>query len=258
MFPTLDSATNPQFEGIRLMDVAERVASDDLGQNLRASGFHVDEDNRVAHLWAQKTSICIHIPQLAHTPQTPEPDKSISPIETPTGSCTSDDPREDRKMLREHISNALKREIKQLVVDLFPRDSDGVILSESSDIPSLRRPSWVLDELHRSLNINWSREDAAKGLKFAARYVKRERRRQKRVISDNSDANALDREELRSEMLAWKEGPYGKAWAANLRERPRPQQLLAASSVLPIDNDVVFKRYAIFHLIKLKSLHELN
>jgi hypothetical protein len=39
VFPTLDSATNPQFEGIRLMDVAERVASDDLGQNLRASGF---------------------------------------------------------------------------------------------------------------------------------------------------------------------------------------------------------------------------
>ena len=39
VFPTLDSATNLQFEGIRLMDVAERVASDDLGQNLRASGF---------------------------------------------------------------------------------------------------------------------------------------------------------------------------------------------------------------------------
>ena len=39
VFPSLESAINPLFEGIRLMDVAERVASDALGQNLRASGF---------------------------------------------------------------------------------------------------------------------------------------------------------------------------------------------------------------------------
>ncbi len=60
---------NPLFERIRLMYVAEMIASDDLVQNLRESGFCVDDDNKLAHLRAPKTSICIRIPQLAQIPQ---------------------------------------------------------------------------------------------------------------------------------------------------------------------------------------------
>jgi hypothetical protein len=82
-----------------------------------------------------------------------------------------DDRISERKMIREHISNSQKKEIKQLVIQMFPRDSDGIILSKSSDIPSLRRPPWVMDELHRSLAFNMSRDDAAKGLKFAIAYI---------------------------------------------------------------------------------------
>jgi hypothetical protein len=175
VFPSLESATNPQFQGIRLMDIAEIARSHDLVENLAASGFSVDDDSRVTHLWAPKTSICIHISQ---APQTPEPDSPWTPMETHLQRDTNDEDRiSKRKMIREHISNSQKKETKQLVIEMFPRDSDGVILSESSDIPSLRRPPWVMDELHRSLAINMSRDDAAKGLKFAIAYAKRERRR---------------------------------------------------------------------------------
>ena len=108
-----------------------------------------------------------------------------------------------------------------------------------------------MEELHRSLAINMSRDDyAAKGLKFAIAYVKRERGRQKLVMSIDTDENVSDKKELMSDMLDWKEGLYGKAWAANVRERPRPQQLLAVSAMLPLDDDNdVFMRFAPCHFI---------
>ena len=68
------------------------------------------------------------------------PQKSTTHMETPPGNTCNINPREARKALREHISYAMKREIKKLVVDMFPRDSECVIRSESADTPSIRRP----------------------------------------------------------------------------------------------------------------------
>ena len=90
----------------------------------------------------------------------------------------------------------MKREIKKLVIELFPRDSDGVILSESAETPSQRRSAWFMDELYRALSIDWNKGDAGKCMKFAVAYVKRERRRQIRVVSSNTDASPEDIEEL--------------------------------------------------------------
>ncbi len=60
VFPSLESAINPLFEGIRLMVVAERVASDALVHNLKASGFRVDDNNSVVpknkHLYSYSTT----------------------------------------------------------------------------------------------------------------------------------------------------------------------------------------------------------
>jgi hypothetical protein len=108
-----------------------------------------------------------------------------------------------------------------MVIDLFPLDSEGDFLSQSSTIPSLRMLSWVMDELYHSLDIHWNRDDAAKGLKFAIGYVKCERKRQIRVMSSNPYETSINKEELRCKLLAWQEGPYVKAWAASVRERPR-------------------------------------
>ena len=69
-------------------------------------------------------------------------------------------------------------------------------------------------------------------------------------MSSDTYENASDKEELMSNMLALKEGPYGKTWAANVKEIPRPQQLLAALAVLPLDADnAVFIRFAPCHFI---------
>ena len=143
-------------------------------------------------------------------------------METPSRIDTSD-PSVAKKALREHVSNAMKREIKKLAIDMFPRDSEGVILSESADTSSMRRPLWVMDELYRSLNTKWDRDDASKGLKYAIGYVKRERARQLRVMSCNTDDTSEERGKLKGEALLWKSGPCGKAWAADMRERARPQ-----------------------------------
>jgi hypothetical protein len=72
-------------------------------------------------------------------------------VETPSQIDTSD-PSVAKKALREHVSNAMKRKIKKLVIGMFPRESERVILSEYADTPSMRRPLWVMDELYRSLN----------------------------------------------------------------------------------------------------------
>jgi hypothetical protein len=109
-------------------------------------------------------------------------------METPSGSTSNIEPREARKAVREHNSNVMKRTIKKLVVDLFPRDSEGFVLSESADTPYMSRPPWVMDELYRSLKINWETDDATKGLKYVVSYVMRERIiRRQRVISSNTD-----------------------------------------------------------------------
>lgn len=221
VFPSLALALNPMYSGIRLIDVVSMLSSEDIVQNLVASGFSFDGDTKVAHVWAQKTDICVDIPQTPHNPAIC-PDMSSTRNLTPSASDTSD-PRHARQMLREHIPKHLKAHIQKLVVDLFPRDSDGVFLSEHADIPSMRRPSWVMDELYRSLVENFNSDYASKGMRYAQGYVRRERTRQVSIISRNLDATSAEREELRSQALVWQDGPYGKAWAANVRERPRPQ-----------------------------------
>ena len=253
VFPSLERATNPLFVGIRLMDVISMLSHEDIVHNLKASGFCLEDDNSVAHMWAQKTSI----KQNHETPRhTPVPDKCSCQVETPSQIDISD-PSLAKKALREHVSNAMKREIKQLVIDMFPRDSEGVILSESADTPSMRRPLWVMDELFRSLNTNWDKTEASKGFKYAVGYVRRERARQLRVMACNSDDASEEREELRGEALMWKSGPYGKAWAANMRDRPRPQQLLAADAATHGD-DQVYKRCALCPIYYKTIFYKFN
>ena len=105
----------------------------------------------------------------------------------------------------------------------------------------MKRPPWVMDELYRSLSSNWDREAASKGLQFAIRYVRRERARQVRILTSDNDETSEERQDLSFQALAWREGPYGKLWAANMRDRPRPNQLLSANAVTH-DNDQVFNR----------------
>jgi hypothetical protein len=121
-------------------------------------------------------------------------------VKTPSRIDTSD-PSVAKKALREHVSHVMKREIKKLVIDMFPRDSDAVILSESADTHFMRRPFWVMDELYRSLNTNRDRDDASKDLKYEIGYVRRERVRQLSVISCNTDDTSGERGELRGEAL---------------------------------------------------------
>ncbi len=54
LFPSLESATIPLFEGIRLMDMTSLLAYEVNVNDLNASGFCLGDDNRVARLWAQK------------------------------------------------------------------------------------------------------------------------------------------------------------------------------------------------------------
>jgi len=231
VFPKLESALNPSFEGIRLMDVLDMLSTDHIVTNLLASGFVLGDDNRVVHMWAQKSSISFHTPQ---TLLTPIPGKPTSPSPTPSGS-ENNYPDSSKKLLREHISKDMKRSIKSLVIDLFPRDTDGVILSDTLDSQTTRRPAWVMDELYRSLKLNYDKEEASKGLDFAKKYVKRERARQVRVVSIDSEETKGEREDLKSEAIVWREGPYGRLWAANLTDRPRPQQLLSVVAGKEVD-----------------------
>jgi hypothetical protein len=143
----------------------------------------------------------------------------------------------------------LKREIQKLVVDMFPRDSEGVTLAEAADTPSMRRPAWVMDELYHSLKLSWDKEDASKGLKYAINYVRRERLRQQRVAYNNTVEASEERAELMSQVNVWTEGPYGRAWAANMRDRPRPQQLLAVSKPTTGATQV-YDRFAFFSRVK--------
>ncbi len=119
MFPSLETTVNPLHEEIRLMDLADIVSHEDIANKLTVSGFSLADDNRVAHLRANKTQIYIHIPQTLETPLTIIPDKSSSTKEKPSKSDTSD-PREARKVLREHISNAMKRKILKVGYRVFP------------------------------------------------------------------------------------------------------------------------------------------
>ena len=100
-----------------------------------------------------------------------------------------------------------------------------------------------MDELYRSLTSKWDKDEASKGLRYVVGYVRRERAKQLRVMSGNTDDTSEERRELLGEALLWKSGAYGKAWAANMRDRPRPQQLLAADAATHGD-DQVYQRCA--------------
>ena len=87
------------------MDITSMLDSEKIVPNLKASGFSLgDGDNLVARLREQKTSISTHIPQTQETPRPCLPEKSITHVETPIlGSSSSIDPRDARKVMREHI-----------------------------------------------------------------------------------------------------------------------------------------------------------
>ena len=131
-----------------------------------------------------------------------------------------------KRLMREHMPKSLKSEIQKLVVDIFPRDDHGVLLCDSVTDPTARRPMWVMDELYRNLLQNHCSEIACKGKQYAVRYVRREIARQ-RLLRCESDDTSVEASQLRSDAMIWQDGPYGKAWAANIRDRPRPQQLLS-------------------------------
>jgi len=57
----------------------------------------------------------------------------------------------------------------------------------------------------------------------------------------NTDESSAEREKLESDVMTWQDGPYGKAWAANIRDRPRPQQLI--SCIAASDQENVYARY---------------
>ena len=223
-FPTLQAAVNPADEGIRIMDIVDQIGSDELTMNLRACDFHID-DKGLAYMWVQKTSIQPIITHPLTQSATPVTIASTTDL-TSTSVDNTMHPLDARRLLREHVSRSLKCEIQKMVVDMFPRDDDGVLLCESADDPILRRPRWVMDELYRNLLQNHNGEDACKGRKYALRYVRREVARQRRLLL-NIEESSAEKDQMKSEATIWQEGPYGKAWAANIRDRPRPQQLLS-------------------------------
>jgi hypothetical protein len=57
VFPSLERATNPLFVGIRLMDVISMLSHENIFHDLKASGFCLEDDNSVAHIWAQKQAL---------------------------------------------------------------------------------------------------------------------------------------------------------------------------------------------------------
>jgi len=144
-----------------------------------------------------------------------------------------------RCLLREHMPRSLKCEMQKLVVDMFPRGADGVLLCEGHEDPILRRPHWVMDELYRNLLQNHSSEDACKGRKYAVRYVRREVAKERRARL-NTDEISAKSAKLESDAIIWQDGPYGKAWAANIRDRPCPQQLI--SCIVASDQENVYAR----------------
>jgi len=83
-----------------------------------------------------------------------------------------------------------------------------------------------MDELYRNLLQNHGGEIACKGKQYSVRYVRREIARQ-RLQRCESDETSVEASQMRSDTMIWQDGPYGKAWAANIMDRPRPQQLLS-------------------------------
>ena len=62
-----------------------------------------------------------------------------------------------------------------------------------------------------------------------------------RLLRYESDETSVEASQLRYDAMIWQDGPYGKAWAANIRDIPRPHQFL--SCIIVDRQEHVYARY---------------
>jgi hypothetical protein len=90
-FPTLDAALNSDGEGALLTDIVAVLGTDNIGVVLRATGFEVDEVQRVVHLYVPGV---MHIAQrkLHYVEENPSSNatSSISNYVTPCSELSRD------------------------------------------------------------------------------------------------------------------------------------------------------------------------